>query len=89
MLLLLSRTRYELQPGFELSITRADAGLVIQIPPDIHSSLTAESEDTFADDDTDGAGTFQRDAQGSPPPERQSRQPGQVMFRATMLRSAA
>jgi dienelactone hydrolase len=57
--------RYELQPGVELSITRADTGLIIQIPAGVRSSLTAESEDTFADDDTDGAGTFQRDAQGT------------------------
>jgi hypothetical protein len=57
--------RYALRPGLELSIIRADAGLVIQIPSDIRSSLTAESEDTFAYDDTDGAGTFQRDAQGT------------------------
>ena len=40
--------------------------MIIQIPAaGVRSSLTAESEDTFADDDTDGAGTFQRDAQGS------------------------
>ncbi len=58
--------RYELQPGFELSITRTDAGLIIQIPAaGVRSSLTAESEDTFADDASDGAGTFQRDAQGT------------------------